>query len=57
MKIDATRLPTQEEITAIELRARQMRAEAVAGGLRAAVRGLGRLAARLVALVASPARA
>jgi hypothetical protein len=55
MHIETTTMPTPEQVMAIEYRARQMRAEVVANGARAAGRFLRGLAARLFA--GNPARA
>jgi hypothetical protein len=52
-----TRMPTPEDIIAVQYRARQMRAETVAAGARAIGRGLRRLVERAASLFARPAGA
>lgn len=56
MKLEIT-LPGPDEILAVQYRARQMRAEAFASGLRAVGRGLRGLAHRIASLGARSARA
>jgi len=54
--IELHHYPTADEIHAVELAARRLRAETIACGLRAAARGLGTLAVRVIRVFVSGTR-